>query len=111
MTETALPPPTVTSNTQAARLACETERARVLKLLALAPAGAVPDAIVEAIASGTPAAVIATNQRARAKAADSANTSGDRPNAGSGKWGSITSQFKTQRAAIGNGTDTEGSAA
>ena len=110
MTETALPPPTVTSNTQAARLACEIERARVLKLLALAPAGAVPEAIVEAIASGTPAAVFATNQRVRAKAAASVNTAGDRPNAGSGKWGLVTSQFKTQRPAIGKETDTEGSA-
>ena len=111
MTDTALLQPTVTSNSQAARLACETERARVLKLLALAPPDAVPDAIVEAIASGTSAVVFATNQRVRAKAAGSVNTPTNRPNAGSGKWGSITAQFKTQRAGIGDGTDTEGSAA
>lgn len=110
MTDTATPAPTVSSNSQAAHRACGIERERVLKILATAPQGVVPDSILEAIAAGTPAAVFATNQRVRAKAAASVNAARTRPTDGSGKWDAITSQFKTQRPAVGKETDTEGSA-
>lgn len=108
MTETTTRAPTVSSNSQAAQRACGLERERVLKILATAPEGVVPDSIIEAIAAGTPAAVFATNQRVRATARQVKSAS---PVAASGKWGAITSKFKSPHPATGRADDTEGSAA
>jgi hypothetical protein len=111
--DTALPQPTVTSNTQAARLACNTERERVLKLLAMAPEGSVPEPLLQAIANGTPAAVFASSQRVRAGKAtsDTGKPAAQSTGAGGSKWGGITSRLNAQRRAAGESTDAEGSAA
>lgn len=62
--------PTIASNRQAAALACDHERNRVLKLLVHA-GDAVPALILAAIADGTPAAIFASGQRVRAAKAAS----------------------------------------
>lgn len=110
MTETTTPVPTVSSNSQAAQRACGLERERVLKILATAPEGIVPDSIIEAIAAGTPAVVFATNQRVRA-ADHQVKSASANPAAARGKWGAITSRIKSPRPATGRADDTEGSAA
>lgn len=108
--DTALPP--VTSNSQAAQLACRTERDRVLALLAMAPQGAVPEPILQAIANGTPAAVFASAQRVREpKAASDARAPGAQTaGAGGSKWGAITARLNAKRRAASEAADSEGPA-
>lgn len=109
--------PTVTSNREAARIACDHERDRVVRLLAQAPEGTVPAEILQAVANGTPAAVFASGQRVRAaRAASNAGAPGAQPasaqasGAGRGKWGAITSRLNEQRRAAGDATDADGPA-
>ncbi|MCP5328566.1 MAG: hypothetical protein R3E75_08155 [Steroidobacteraceae bacterium] len=109
--------PTVTSNREAAKTACDHERDRVVRLLALAPEGTVPEAILQAVANGTPAAVFASGQRVRAaRAASNAGVPGAQPvsaqasGAGRGKWGAITSRLNEQRRAAVDASDADGPA-
>lgn len=91
---TTRPAPTVTSNRQAARLACDTERARITALLAMAPEGSIPMPILQAIESGTPAAVFTTTQRKHTTPVQSAGTTLPAPAPSSGsKWSKITARF------------------
>lgn len=102
---------TVTSNSQAAHLACDTKRKRVLAILALAPQGAISDAMLQAIANGTPAAIFETNQRTKAGAGNGASAGAAASSAatkGSSKWDGIAARMNEQRK--GAAAPAEGSA-
>jgi hypothetical protein len=104
--------PTVTTNREAAKLACHTERDRVLAILAMAPAGSVPESIVQAIADGAPVAQV---ERSLQRAAGASGGSAARPATsttpakGGNKWDAITSRINEQRRAASDAA--EGSAA
>lgn len=90
--------PTVTSNGEAARIACMNERRRVVDLLALAEPP-VPNQILAAIENGTPAAIFETNRNvasARAAGAPSADAAPAR----SGVWSDVVAKQneKTRQA-------------
>ena len=90
---------TVTSNSQAAHLACDTERARVLAILALAPQGAIPETMLQAIASGLPVAQFERQQRtSAAPAKHAAGSAAAQAGASSGgKWDDIAARMNEQR--------------
>ncbi|MEX0733313.1 MAG: hypothetical protein WDZ66_03965 [Steroidobacteraceae bacterium] len=104
--ESHLPQPTVTSNSQAAHLACHTERSRVMRILEMAPEGSVPEPMLRAIAEGTPAAIFATNQRRAAQPTPTAQASAARRTRTTGsKWSAITSRRNAElraRADVGD---------
>ena len=101
---------TVTTNSQAAQLACELERKRVLAILALAPEGSVPANIVQAIVEATPAAVFASAQRRKA-VAESGAAPGAKACAPAGsKWADIAKRLNEQHRAASAPAAAEGSA-
>lgn len=86
--------PTVTSNQQSAALARDTERRRVLDILASAATPVDPQ-LLAAIETGTPAAIVRTNQRS-----GGANAASRSPAAQGGSgWGDITSRINAEQRA------------
>ncbi|MEX2149014.1 MAG: hypothetical protein WD793_02265 [Steroidobacteraceae bacterium] len=98
------PAPTVTSNQQAAALACATERNRVLDILATA-APPVDAALVAAIEGGTPAAIHRTRQRLAPSDAD--NPSQGRR--GASVWGAVTARINAEQRAAREASTESGS--
>ncbi len=110
--DTAMPQPTATSNSQAARRACQLERDRVLQILGTAE-DSISEPILQAIAKGTPAAIFETTQRSRAaKAQNGTGAAGSLVSGARGsKWGAITSRRNARHRAESEATNTEGSVA
>lgn len=97
-----LPSPTLSSNAAAAALACRTERARAVEILALYPE--IPREAVSAIADGTPVAAMKRRLTVAAQGSDpgSPSTAASKLAASaqaSHPWGPVTARIREQQRA------------